>query len=179
MRRLTAPTRPNQTTSKEVIRERLDSQIGVCPLWAGGTWTVSLKHDGTYGCSCPAWKFAKAPNPDCHHIELIKINPLYDEQSNKRIVRANVREVTPGENDVLLTPLVPFGDLDFSLTVACDLARLGGSPEDIAKYLHGNRIRVAQDYISQHGRKIYGPWSERRARHDGYAVVPWTTASGR
>jgi hypothetical protein len=55
------------------------------------------------------------------------------------------------KNDVFLTPLIPLGDLHFGLTVACDLARLGASPEDVAKYLHGNRIRVAQDYISQHG----------------------------
>ena len=38
-------------------------------------------------------------------------------------------------------------------------------------------IRVAQDYISQHGRKIYGLWSEQRRRHEGYTIVPWTAAS--
>ena len=81
------------------------------PASAGGTWTVSLKHDGTYGCSCPAWKFAKAPKPDCHHIDFIRANPSYGDHPFKRIVLANVREVTQGENGLLLTPLIPLGDL--------------------------------------------------------------------
>lgn len=89
---------------------------------------------------------------------------------------ANVREVTESDNDLLLTPLVPFGDLHFSLTVACDLARLGATPKDLAKYLHGNRLRAAQAYISQNGRKIYGPWSDQVRRHEGYTIVPWTAA---
>jgi hypothetical protein len=146
------------------------------PASAGGTWIVSLKHDGTYGCSCPAWKFAKAPKPDCDHIEFIKANPSYGDQALKRIVLANVREVTQGENDVLLTPLIPFGDLHFSLTVACDLARLGAAPEEVANYLHGNRLRAAQTYVFQNGRKIYGPWSDQRGRHEGYRIVPHTAA---
>jgi hypothetical protein len=141
------------------------------PASAGGSWTVSLKHDGTYGCSCPAWKFAKGPKPDCRHIEFVRANPSYGEQAFKRIVLANVREVTHGENDVLLTPLVPLGDLHFSLTVAYDLARMGAAPEDVAKYLHGNRLGAAQAYIAQYGRKIYGPWSDEGRRHDGYQII--------
>ena len=88
------------------------------PASAGGTWTVSLKHDGTYGCSCPAWKFANAPKPYCHHIDFIRANPSYGDHPFKRLVLANVREVTQDENDVLLTPLIPLGDLHFGLTVA-------------------------------------------------------------
>lgn len=34
----------------------------------GDVYVVSQKDDGTFGCSCPAWKFAKAPKPDCKHI---------------------------------------------------------------------------------------------------------------
>jgi hypothetical protein len=147
------------------------------PASAGGIWTVSLKHDGTYGCSCPVWKFAKAPKPDCHHIEFIRANPSYGDHAPKRIVLANVREVTQGENDVLLTPLIPLGDLHFSLTVACDLARPGAAPEEVARYLHGNRLRAAQTYISQNGRKIYGPWSDQGRRHEGYKIVPETAGS--
>lgn len=84
---------------------------------------------------------------------------------------ANVREVTLSKDDALLTPLVPLSDLHFSLTVACDLARLGASSEDVGKYLHGNRLSIAQVYIAEHGRKIYGPWSEQSLRHDGYTIV--------
>ena len=141
------------------------------PASSGGTWAVSLKHDGTYGCSCPVWKFARAPKPDCHHIALIKANPSYGAQEAKKIVLANVREVTLSKDDVLLTPVVPFGDQHFSLTVACDLARLGASLADVGKYLHGNRLNIAQAYVAEHGRKIYGPWSEQSLRHDGYTIV--------
>ncbi len=35
-------------------------------------YVVALKSDGTWGCSCPAWKFAKAPKGDCKHIQKIK-----------------------------------------------------------------------------------------------------------
>jgi hypothetical protein len=59
------------------------------------------------------------------------------------------------------------------------LARLGAAPEEVAKYLHGNRLRAAQTYISQNGRKIYGPWSDQRGRHEGYMIVPWTAAFAR
>ncbi|HET9281224.1 MAG TPA: hypothetical protein VFR24_04615 [Candidatus Angelobacter sp.] len=141
------------------------------PASSGGLWTVSLKHDGSYGCSCPAWKFARAPKPDCHHIAFIKANPSYGALSPKQIVLANVCEVTLGEDNVLLTPLVPLGDLHFSLTVACDLARLGASPENVAKYLHGNRLPSAQAYIAEHGRKIYGPLKQESHGHEGYLII--------
>jgi hypothetical protein len=34
----------------------------------GDTWIVSKRQDGTYGCSCPAWRFARAPKPACKHV---------------------------------------------------------------------------------------------------------------
>jgi hypothetical protein len=141
------------------------------PASSGGTWTVGLKDDGSYGCSCPAWKFAKAPKPDCRHIALIKANASYGEKAGKKIVLANVREVTANADNTLLTPLVPFGDVHFSLTVACDLARLGAGPEDVAKYLNRNSLHVAQAFIAEHGRKIYGPWNEANHKHPGFTIV--------
>lgn len=39
---------------------------------AGKQYVVALKRDGTFGCDCPAWKFHKAPKPDCKHILAIK-----------------------------------------------------------------------------------------------------------
>jgi hypothetical protein len=35
---------------------------------------VSVMVSGRYGCSCGAWKFARAPKPDCHHIREVKEN---------------------------------------------------------------------------------------------------------
>ena len=155
--------------------ERMDHLKGWIRRWeVPGTdaiWTVALKVDGSYGCSCPPWRFAKSPKPDCRHIEFIKANPSYGERPNKRIVLANVREVTLHGNEELYTPLIPCGDLHFSLTVACDLARYGAGPEEVNRYLHGNRLQTARAYIAQNGRRIYGAWSESLRRHDGFEIV--------
>lgn len=35
---------------------------------AADPYRVALKSDGSWGCTCPRWKFAKAPKPDCKHI---------------------------------------------------------------------------------------------------------------
>jgi hypothetical protein len=141
------------------------------PASNGGKWKVSLKRDGTYACSCPAWKFAKAPKPDCRHIQTIKEIPASTSTSPKRIVLANVEQVTPLGDAELLTPLIPFGDLHFALTVACDLAHFGAAPEKVRCYLYGNSLKVAQAYIARNGRKIYGPWTDELRRHSGYQIV--------
>jgi hypothetical protein len=66
-----------------------------------------------------------------------------------------VREVTP-KGKKLLTPLIPVGDAWFAATVAYDLNRFGGSPEDVKSYLYGNSLRKVIAYIQAHGRRIYG-----------------------
>jgi hypothetical protein len=35
---------------------------------ASKTYIVARKSDATMGCSCPAWKFHKAPKQHCKHI---------------------------------------------------------------------------------------------------------------
>ena len=35
-----------------------------------GIYVVSLKDDGTWGCSCPQWKFRRI---ECHHIDIVKM----------------------------------------------------------------------------------------------------------
>jgi hypothetical protein len=35
-------------------------------------YVVAQKTNGSWGCSCPAWKFRKA-HPDCKHITEIKL----------------------------------------------------------------------------------------------------------
>jgi len=35
----------------------------------GKTWRVSIAEDGTWGCSCPVWKFRRQ---ECHHIKLVQ-----------------------------------------------------------------------------------------------------------
>lgn len=36
---------------------------------SGSEYVVSLAECGSWGCSCPGWKFKRAPRPDCKHIE--------------------------------------------------------------------------------------------------------------
>lgn len=35
------------------------------------TYIVARKKDATWGCSCPRWKFHKAPKIDCKHIKAL------------------------------------------------------------------------------------------------------------
>lgn len=37
----------------------------------GKTYVVSRRKTGELACSCPAWKFHKAPKPDCKHIRAL------------------------------------------------------------------------------------------------------------
>jgi hypothetical protein len=41
-------------------------------------YTVAVRKDGTWGCSCPRWKFRRAdlPNGECKHIEYLKAQLL-------------------------------------------------------------------------------------------------------
>jgi hypothetical protein len=45
---------------------------------SGRKYTVGQKSDGTFGCDCPAWKFKKAPRPDCKHILYLKATEPVD-----------------------------------------------------------------------------------------------------
>jgi hypothetical protein len=60
----------------------------------GNVWKVSQRADGSYGCSCPAWKFAKAPKQECHHILAVRANPQLGEVPFPIIILANVASST-------------------------------------------------------------------------------------
>jgi hypothetical protein len=45
------------------------------PTSSDGTWKVSERVDGTFACSCPKWKFARAPKRECHHIAAVRAHP--------------------------------------------------------------------------------------------------------
>ena len=67
-------------------------------------YTVSKRPDGTFACSCPAWKFRPAPKVDCKHILGVRealnddstaavVNSLKTYQEERRAV-GNTVEVT-------------------------------------------------------------------------------------
>jgi hypothetical protein len=35
-------------------------------------YTVARDREGLFGCTCPAWKFSKAPKKDCKHIDSLR-----------------------------------------------------------------------------------------------------------
>src|SRR5579864_7491773 len=35
-------------------------------------YTVALDLSGNFGCSCPAWIYARKPKPDCAHIRKLR-----------------------------------------------------------------------------------------------------------
>jgi hypothetical protein len=78
-------------------------------------------------------------------LNMSKQTLLYSDITPRRVVLADVREVTPKHDGELLTPLIPLGDLHFSLTVAFDLARHGAVREDVGRYLNGNRLSDVQE----------------------------------
>jgi hypothetical protein len=141
----------------------------------GETWKVSQRADGTFGCSCPAWKFAKAPKPECHHILGVRANPQ-KEIRPPEIILAMVRGCIPkvrkdGSIEAVLTPLMPIGDGHFAATVAYDLAKFGVPMAYIReRYFFGNSFKTVKAYVERHGRRIYGP---RRIRggFEGFEIV--------
>lgn len=50
-------------------------------------YTVSKRPDGTFACSCPAWKFHPAPKVDCKHIDGVR------EALNEDSTRAAVEDI--------------------------------------------------------------------------------------
>ncbi len=136
----------------------------------GNEWKVSQRANGTYGCSCPAWKFAHAPKPDCHHILAVRRNPDIGTIKIPAVVLANVAMVTP-KGGKFYTPLIPIGDSWFSATVAYDLHRHGASSEDVKRYTFRNPLSHIIAYIERHGRRVYSGWLKGRG-YTGYATIP-------
>jgi hypothetical protein len=42
----------------------------------GKVYNVSKRKDESFACSCPRWKFATAPKPDCKHIRALRVQLL-------------------------------------------------------------------------------------------------------
>jgi len=75
-----------------------------------GFWTVSLSDEGTWGCSCPVWKFRRQ---ECHHIKLVKNGGGAPEEEVRKpdYVLAQVNKpVFDRGNKRLFVPLVGIPD---------------------------------------------------------------------
>lgn len=47
-------------------------------------YRVSERKDGSFACNCPAWKFHRAPKPECKHICSVKGQPVFVDRANLR-----------------------------------------------------------------------------------------------
>lgn len=124
-----------------------------------GTYVVSLDKTGSWGCSCPHWKFRRAP---CKHILSVQAQVEQTRPRYERVVptcrAANVPEVTKDRDDLLLIPLLPLDDEHFLATVVVDLLMHGLPYFEIRQRYHLPSSRRREDYIQlvvARGRRIY------------------------
>jgi hypothetical protein len=53
----------------------------------GDEYTVALNDSDAWGCSCPAWKFKRAPKADCKHIQAVKAGLAVRRPTELRLFR--------------------------------------------------------------------------------------------
>lgn len=141
----------------------------------GEFYVVSLAEDGSYGCSCPRWKFKRV---QCGHIEDVlagHVAPRGEEQKVEPvIVLANVREVTLTDDDRVLVPLMPIGDTHFEAALVYDLLQAGvrwGTVKKRYSLAERNGRQKIVEYVRARGRRIYGPLTTAPGLQT-YEVVP-------
>lgn len=128
----------------------------------GRDYTVSLKEDGTFVCSCPHSIFRKL---ECRHIKAVKAGAYDndDSESEPRHDFGQVREVTVRPDGTVIVPLVPLGDTHFAATIVYDLLHNGFSFRSDVVKRYGFKAHQKNDieqYIKRKGRKIYGKFIE-------------------
>lgn len=124
----------------------------------GQTWTVAQAHDGSWGCSCPIWRFRRQ---ECHHITFIKSNRPACEKPITRpeYVLANVDRPTL-KADKLLIPLVCPGNTHQEATVCASLLEHGYSMGEVREMRHIPREWTAtaiRGYVTTHGEAAFPP----------------------
>lgn len=136
-----------------------------------GTWTVSQDADGSFGCSCPKWRFARKLKPDCHHIEAVKANPdAYAVPGNPGTPAIALPPILPGHVEAVTTstdergqpatlhPLIPLNGhgTDLLATVVFDLMALGYGFGAIKKQFHMIprewTAKAVRAHVQRHGR---------------------------
>ena len=125
-----------------------------------GTWTVSLSDEGTWGCSCPVWKFRRQ---ECHHIKLVKNGGGSPEEEVKKpeYVLAQVRKPTfDQENNRLLVPLIGVPDAHMMEATICHyMLKYGYSMREIREIRHhipaSWTIKAINLHVKVHGEAEY------------------------
>lgn len=145
---------------------------------ASKTYTVALKKDGSYACSCPEWIYRRR---ECHHIRQVKANPEGGEEFKPLVmVMAKVCEVTK-EGEKILVPLVPLDRAEttpFLATIVYDCNKLGipfGQLKEHYSIMPSDwTLEQVKQYVKAHGRMVQvkgegiPPWDfKARTTYDG------------
>ena len=100
-------------------------------------YTVSISENGTWGCSCPVWKFRRQ---ECKHIELVKRGGGIDCEEipeKPTFTFAMIRKPKyEKNNNRLLLPLVPFGGHEMEITICYYLLKYGYSMSEVREHRH-------------------------------------------
>lgn len=134
----------------------------------GNEYTVSLAADGSWGCSCPVWKFRRER---CKHIAQVQAAPdafvgQEPGEFDLDIVPARVKCVTVKGNKVLV-PLIPLGQAGFPLLleVLNDLLDLGYGIVELRRRYHLGKEWTKEAIRSAY--EAYKPLKEAGAFEQG------------
>jgi len=88
----------------------------------GDVYIVAIDQNGKWACSCPAWKFHRAPKVDCKHINATKAGLRRREEARASTgVRVGLfarnLDFDVGAVDVLAPSGAVFAALDYTIRV--------------------------------------------------------------
>lgn len=132
------------------------------------TYTVTNWEDG-WGCDCPKWKFARAPKPDCKHIEAVQDGEWDDKASLDIPIAPGQVAYTQIIDGYCLVPLIPINEYttDILATAMYDMLQLGFSWQRVKEYWQHMwkeqpKKQAIISYIEHNGRFEYTDWVKER-----------------
>lgn len=138
---------------------------------------VSLDKTGTWGCSCPHWRFRRSI---CKHIQDVQAQVQQTRPRYEKVIptcrAANVPEVLKERDDLLLVPLLPLDDEHFLATVIVDLLMYGVPFFEIRQRYHLPPNRRREEYIriiAERGRRIYAPCGSQATTRTCVTTQNW------
>lgn len=145
----------------------------------GNTYTVSLGDDGSYGCSCPVWKFRRE---ECKHIKGVKANNGQGGEQLDAPIKAKAKSkepekpsrpdyvvgmvLTPTLNvkaNQLIVPLLRYQNPTHMETTICVALLENGYAWNEVKHMRQVppewTEKYVRDYVAKHGQAEYEPFA--------------------
>ena len=123
----------------------------------GHEWTVAQAHDGSYGCSCPIWRFKRQ---ECHHIAFVKAqHPDPDAPITRPEYVLAAVDAPRVEGGKMLIPLVEIGNGEQEATIFAFLLEHGYSMGEVREMrVHVPRewtAKAIRAYVAEHGPAVF------------------------